>query len=93
MKIDFDPAKRMLTLEARGLDMARAEEVLGGLTYSFWDERSSYGEERRVTIGYLDGRMVVLVWTERGDVWRIISLRKANDREQAFYGPRVGRPR
>ena len=91
MKIDFDPAKQATTLRERGLDMRRVREVFEGLTHSFWDERRLYGEQRRVTIGYLDGRMVVVVWTERGEVWRIISLRKANDREQAFYGPRMGR--
>jgi uncharacterized DUF497 family protein len=36
--------------------------------------------------------MVVLVWTPRGADRRVISLRKANDREQAAYGPRLGRP-
>jgi uncharacterized DUF497 family protein len=91
MKIDFDPAKRLITLRERDLDMVRLGEVFEGLTYSFWDERRMYGEDRRVTIGYLDARMVVVVWTERGEVCRIISLRKANDREQAFYGPRMGR--
>jgi uncharacterized DUF497 family protein len=35
--------------------------------------------------------MVVMVWTQRGQKRRIISLRKANDREQAFHGPRLGR--
>lgn len=91
MKIDFDPAKRVKTMRERGLDMARAKEVMEGLTYSFIDERWAYGEERCLTIGFLDGRMVVVVWTERGGAYRIISLRKANEREQAFYGPRMGR--
>ena len=39
----------------------------------------------RVTVGPLDARLVVLVWTLRGKVRRIISLRKANDREKTFY--------
>jgi uncharacterized DUF497 family protein len=34
---------------------------------------------------------VVLIWTKRNDIHRIISLRKANGREQALYGPRLGR--
>jgi uncharacterized DUF497 family protein len=46
-----------------------------------------YGEIRFITIGRLDRRMVVMVWTQRGATRRIISLRKANAREQAFYGP------
>lgn len=89
MKIAFDPAKRAVTLEARGLDMARAAEILDGASLTVEDERRDYGESRFITIGRLDGRMVVMVWTRRGAVHRIISLRKANDREQALYGPRL----
>ena len=36
-------------------------------------------------MGLLDARLVVLVWTPRGEVRRIISMRKANDREKTFY--------
>ena len=53
------------------------------------DTRQDYGEDRFITIGRLNKRMVVLVWTPRGEVRRIISMRKANDREQALYGPRL----
>ncbi len=90
MKIDFDPEKRFRTLQTRGLDMARAAEILEGPAISFLDERQSYGEERIITFGLLENPIVVLVWTRRGDVHRIISLRKANGREQAAYGPRLG---
>jgi len=45
----------------------------------------SYPEDRFITVGWLDTRLVVLVWTPRGEVRRIISLRKANDREKALY--------
>ena len=93
MQIEFDPKKRNWTLTERGLDMARAHEVFEGLGISFPDNRVDYGEPRFVRIGYLDGRMVVLVWTKRGDVFRIISLRKANGREQALYEKRMGRSR
>ena len=88
MKIEFDAAKRAGTLEQRGLDMARAGEVLDGATLTIEDDRMDYGEPRYITIGFLDERMVVLVWTPRGDVHRIISMRKANDREKAIYDPR-----
>lgn len=88
MKVEFDAAKRAETLEQRGLDMARAGEVLDGATLTIEDDRMDYGEPRYITIGFLDERMVVLVWTPRGDVHRIISMRKANDREKAIYEPR-----
>ena len=88
MKVEFDEAKRAGTLEQRGLDMARAGEVFDGASLTIEDDRMDYGETRYITIGFLDERMVVLVWTPRGDVHRIISMRKANDREKAIYEPR-----
>ena len=88
MKVEFDAAKRAETLEQRGLDMVRAGELFDGATLTIEDDRIDYGETRYITIGFLDERMVVLVWTPRGDVRRIISMRKANDREKAIYEPR-----
>lgn len=68
--------------------MARAGEVLAGATLTAEDDRQDYGENRFITIGFLEARMVVLVWTLRDGAYRIISMRKANDREQSLYGPR-----
>jgi uncharacterized DUF497 family protein len=54
------------------------------------DRRQDYGELRMLTIGYLAGRMVMVVWTPRGKATRrIISMRKCNDREQARYRDRL----
>jgi uncharacterized DUF497 family protein len=47
-----------------------------------------YGETRHITVGFLGDRMVVLAWTPRNGARRIISMRKANDREQKAYAPR-----
>jgi uncharacterized DUF497 family protein len=44
-----------------------------------------YEEDRFITVGWLEARLVVVVWTPRGEVRRIISMRKANDREKALY--------
>jgi uncharacterized DUF497 family protein len=83
--ITFDPAKRQRTLQERGLDFIDAPEVFLGKTFRWIDDRFDYGELRTITIGRLRGRMVVLVWTQRGEFRHIISMRKANDREQAQY--------
>ena len=88
--VEFDPAKCALTLKNRGLDMAEAGQIFAGDTITVEDDRKNYGETRRITVGKLGGRMVVVVWTARGAVRRIISLRKANDREQEIYGKRLG---
>ena len=76
--VEFDPVKRAQTLDARGLDMARAGEVLAGPTLTVEDDRRNYGEGRFITIGFLDGAMVILVWTPRNrGTHRIISMRRA----------------
>ena len=90
MEIEFDPAKRQATLTERGLDMADAGSVFEGDTITFDDARFPYAKHRQITNGFLEGRMVVLAWTERGATRRIISMRKANEREKARYGPRFG---
>lgn len=86
MAIIFDPAKREKTLKERGLDFADAEAVLDGPVWDFPDDRADYGEQRITAIGLLGERMVVIVWTRRGADRHIISMRKANEREQAKYG-------
>jgi uncharacterized protein len=88
MRIEFDPAKRDRTLQERGLDMARADEIFAGPTITTLDERRNYGERRYITVGFLDGRMVFVAWTRRARARRIISLRKANDREQKLFAAR-----
>ena len=68
--------------------MVRADEVFAGATLTVEDDREAYGEDRFITIGFLDATMVVLVWTPRDGAHRIISMRKANERERTLYGPR-----
>ncbi|MCY4647314.1 MAG: BrnT family toxin [Gammaproteobacteria bacterium] len=88
MRIEFDDAKRAETIKARALDMARAADVFAGSTLTTEDDRRDYGEIRYITIGFLDETMVVLVWTPRDRAHRIISMRRANERERRLYGPR-----
>ncbi|TDN63227.1 BrnT family toxin [Paraburkholderia sp. BL10I2N1] len=90
MQIEFDNNKRDRTMAERGLDFARADEVFAGRHFTAEDQREDYSEPRYITVGALDGRMVVMVWTPRGEARRIISMRKANEREQARYAYRVG---
>jgi len=90
MRITFDAAKREKTLKERGLDFARARVVFDGLTITLQDQRQDYGEPRFITAGWLDERLVVLVWTPRGRARRIISMRKANEREIDKYKQSLG---
>ena len=85
MKIEFDDEKRRLTFELRGLDFAQAEDVFDGTEYTWEDDRSDYGEQRYNTFGTLSSRLVSVTWTVRNGNRRIISMRNANEREQARY--------
>ena len=93
MTITFDRRKRDLTLKHRGLDFARANEVFAGLTASVLDERLDYGETRVITAGELDGRLVVIVWTQRGDARHIISMRHCHAKEEKVWLRRMDRSR
>jgi uncharacterized DUF497 family protein len=90
VRITFDPTKRARTFEERGLDFADAEHVFAGPTYTIRDERFVYPEPegRFITAGFLATRMVIIAWTPIEGGRHIISMRKANDREQARYRDR-----
>ena len=90
MQIEFDNNKRDITLAERGLDFSRAAEVFAGRTLTRVDDRHEYGEERFATAGWLDGRIVIIVWTPRGTARRIISMRNANERESKKLTPHLG---
>ena len=90
MKIEFDPIKRDLTLADRGLDFVDAAIVIANSVATFDDVRFDYPEPRLVTYGFLDDRLLVVVWTPIHLGIRVISMRKANNREQARYKARMG---
>lgn len=89
MRITFDRAKRDRTLKERGLDFRRAKEVFDGPHLTRPDERKDYGESRFISAGTLSGRIVIIVWTPRGKARRIISMRKANEREIKRLAPHL----
>jgi uncharacterized DUF497 family protein len=87
MRITCDPAKRERTLRDRGLDLRRAKEIFAGLHLTRVDDRFDYGEQRFITVGWLDSRLVVLVWTPRGAARRVISMRHCHERETKRLRP------
>jgi uncharacterized DUF497 family protein len=85
MRFEWDEAKRRLNLRKHGIDFIGVEEAFEGATITVRDERFSYGEERFVTFGLLEGRVVAIAHTESEDVIRIISARKATRHEEISY--------
>lgn len=90
MRITFDPAKRDLTLDERGLDFLEAAVILDGPNFEVEDLRKPYGERRMICFGYLRGRLVVVGYTPRGAARHVFSMRKANAREESRIAPLLG---
>jgi uncharacterized DUF497 family protein len=91
MIYEWDETKNSSNFAKHGLDFADAEQVLAGPCVTFVDSRFDYGEVRLITLGLLAGRVVVIAHAPRGeDTTRIISMRKANQREQKIYQKRLG---
>jgi uncharacterized DUF497 family protein len=90
MELSFDPAKRLKTLQERGLDFADAAQVFDGPIFTREDDRFDYPELRFQTFGFVDDRLVMVAWTPTKEGMRVISMRKCNDREQKAYARRLG---
>jgi uncharacterized DUF497 family protein len=91
VKITYDPAKRAITLQERGLYFEDAAKVFAGPTLTLLDERQDYGEDCYQTYGLLGERLVMVVWTPHGDDRHVISMRKCNDREKARFEARIAK--
>jgi uncharacterized DUF497 family protein len=85
MEFTWSETKRAANLKAHGLDFIDAPRVFEGLTFTFEDDRFSYGEQRFVTLGLLAGIPVSIVHTESDHEIRIISFRKATNRETEIF--------
>ena len=92
MEITFDRVKRETTLRDRGLDFADAAKVFAGLHTVRQDTRFDYPEPRLVSAGWLEGRMVVPVWTETASGRRIISMRHCHAKEEKRWRTILCRP-
>ena len=85
MEFTWSAMKRATNLTVHGLDFVDASRVFEGATYTFEDDRFSYGEQRFVTLGLLAGIPVSVVHTESEHEIRVISFRKATKREAQIY--------
>ena len=85
MEFTWSESKRKLNLKNHGLDFVDAPRVFEGVTFTYEDDRFPYGEQRFVTLGLLAGIPVSIVHTESEHEIRIISFRKASQRETQIY--------
>ncbi len=85
MLIEFDTAKDRANQAKHGISLAAAGFLEWESAVIDPDTRFEYGEERFQGLGLIGNRVYMVVFTVRGDGIRIISLRKANKREEKRY--------
>ena len=86
MNIEFDPAKAAENLRKHGVSFAHAEQALRDPTGVTVEDPDAEGEPRFVTLGVgALGRTLVVVYTPRGRLTRIISARNASNAEALAY--------
>lgn len=90
MEFEFDEAKRLATIEKHGLDFLDAD-ILFGNPHLIGPARIVAGEQRWLVVGTLDDVFVTAIFTWRGSVIRLISMRKARDDERKRYHTLLGR--
>ncbi len=85
MHFEWDEDKRQSNIVKHGFDFVGIEAVFDGVTVTILDDRFDYGEERFITFGLFDGRVVAVAHTETDAIVRIISVRKATENEEINY--------
>ena len=85
MNIEFDAAKDEANVEKHGVSLALAAEIEWTDVLCAPDSRRDYGELREIGFAVIAQRLYVVVFVQRGEVMRVISLRKANAREGKMY--------
>lgn len=92
MKFDWDEEKNKSNFEKHGIDFHDAQDIFLSPRLSVEDIRKDYGEKRFITIGLVGTSVCVVVYTRREETTRIISARKANERERRRYYERIEKP-
>ena len=85
MKLIFDDAKDRANQSKHGLSLSEAEKLEWDDALIWQDTRRDYGEPRMVALGAIGERLCCVVYVDREDARRIISLRKANNKEKTLY--------
>jgi uncharacterized DUF497 family protein len=81
---EWDETKRLRTIEERGLDFRDARRLFDGRPlYSYPSPRDD--EDRIVSVGSIERRLITVVWMKRNGICRIISMRRARDAEERKF--------
>lgn len=85
MKFEWDESKRVSNIRKHGIDFTDVPAIFDSDILTVEDDRYDYGEQRFITLGLLQMRVVAVVHTETDNLIRLISVRKATRYEQRNY--------
>ena len=85
MRIVFDPEKDVTNLSKHGVSLAAAAELDWDAALAWIDDRADYGEQRIIALAPMGDRLFFVVFVDRVEARRVISLRRANRREVSHY--------
>ena len=89
MEFAFDPAKDAINRSKHGVSLSEAAKLDWDRVLAKPDTRTDYGEPRQIGYGPIGRRLYCVVFVDRGEALRIISLRKANNREIDRYEAQI----
>ena len=83
MEFEWDKNKNKSNIEKHGIDFSYAKDVFfDRKRISSPDLRKDYGENRWVSIGKFADTIIVVIYTIRNNIYRIISARYAKKKER-----------
>jgi uncharacterized protein len=85
MLFEWSEEKRLENLRKHGIDFVDAKEIWHGEVLEVPSAQQEHGEERYLAYGVLDGRIIAVVFTWRGEARRLISARRARSNERQDY--------
>jgi uncharacterized protein len=89
VRFAFDPAKDAINRAKHGVSLSEAASLDWSRVLAKLDTRTDYGEPRQIGYGPIGRRLYCVVFVDHGGTLRIISLRKANNREIDRYETQI----
>ena len=89
MKLEWDKAKELNNIDKHGFSFKMVRYLFESDIVYQVDDRKDYGEIRYIALGVYQDVCFNFVFTIRNKCFRIISLRRANKREQRRYCQRI----
>lgn len=85
VRYEWDEPKNLANSVKHGVSFEAIHEFRWDTALELTDTRKDYGESRWVVMGRIGARLHILIHTVRSGAIRVISLRKANPREEIAY--------